>query len=146
MPIGETYLNINGRIATEPARRELDDGDEALGFLVISTERRFDKQLGEWIDGHTCSVWVTCWRRLARNVAESLHKGDEVMVAGRMRTREYTDEGMTRYFSEVDAYAVGPNLARATATVHRMRGAQPTAATQRAPTAAPAPEPVRQVA
>ncbi|MPY78543.1 MAG: single-stranded DNA-binding protein [Actinophytocola sp.] len=121
MPISETYLNINGRIATEPIKRELNDGGESVGFLVISTERRFDKEAGEWVDGHKCSVWVTCWRRLARHVWASLHKGDEVMVAGRLRTREYDDSGTTRYINEVDAYAVGPNLARATATVVRMR-------------------------
>lgn len=121
MPIGETYLNINGRIATEPVKRELNDGGESVGFLVISTERRFNKEVGEWVDGHQCSVWVTCRRRLARHVWASLHRGDEVMVAGRLRTRQYDDEGTTRYLTEVDAYAIGPNLARATATVVRMR-------------------------
>ncbi|GAA5109807.1 single-stranded DNA-binding protein [Haloechinothrix salitolerans] len=137
MPIGETYLNINGRIATEPTRRELDDGGESLGFLVISTERRFDKETGKWVDGHKCSVWVTCWRRLARHVGVSLRKGDEVMVAGRLRTREYDDDGATRCVTEVDAYAVGPNLARATATVVRVRAGTHVAG---APEASPAPE------
>ncbi|MPY97025.1 MAG: single-stranded DNA-binding protein [Actinophytocola sp.] len=120
MPISETYLNINGRIATELRRRDLSDGGMSVGFLVVSIERRFDKEVGEWVDGHKCVVWVTCWRRLARHVWASLHKGDDVMVAGRLRTREYDDNGTTKHATEVDAYAIGPNLARATATVVKM--------------------------
>lgn len=123
MAIGETYVSVNGRIVTEPERRELADGGETLGFLVISTERRFDKQTGEWVDGRRFSVWVTCWRKLARNVGLSLRKGDDVMISGRLRTREYEDGGKTRYTTELDAYAAGPNLARAIADVRRVRGA-----------------------
>ncbi|WP_169732962.1 single-stranded DNA-binding protein [Haloechinothrix halophila] len=140
MPIGETYLNINGRIATEPVKRELNDGGESVGFLVISTERRFSKEVGEWIDGHRCSVWVTCRRRLARHVWASLHSGDEVMVAGRLRTRQYDDGGTTRYITEVDAYAIGPNLARATATVVRMpTGSREAGSSESPPVVSPAP-------
>lgn len=121
MAMGETFVHLNGRIATEVTRRDLGNGLENASFLFISTERRFDKQTGEWADGRRLSLWVTCWRRLARNVADSLNKGDEVMVHGRLRTREYEEDGKTRYATEVDAFAVGPNLNRAIARVQRIR-------------------------
>lgn len=122
MAMGETFLRMNGRIATEVTRRDLGNGLENASFLVISTERRFDKQVGDWVDGRRFSVWVTCWRRLARNVADSLGKGDEVIVHGRLRTRDYEEDGKTRYVTELDAFAVGPNLSRAVARVQRIRG------------------------
>lgn len=124
MAIGETFVNVNGRIVTEFERRELNGGGESVGFLLLSTERRFDKATGEWVDGRKFSVWVTCWRRLARNVALSLGKGDDVMVFGRLRTREYEDGGKTRYSTELEAYAVGPNLSRAIARVRKIRGGE----------------------
>ncbi|MGH3431647.1 MAG: single-stranded DNA-binding protein [Thermocrispum sp.] len=125
MAMGETIVTVNGRIVTDVERRDVGEGSELAGFLVISTERRFDKNLGDWVDGRKFSVWVTCWRRLARNVALSLTKGDDVMVSGRLRTREYEDGGKTRYATELDAYAVGPNLTRAIADVRRIRSGEP---------------------
>lgn len=117
-------MHVNGRIATDVERRDFGERGEMAGFLVISTERRFDKSSGEWVDGRKFSVWVTCWRRLARNVAMSLEKGDDVMVAGRLRTREYEADGKRRYSVELDAHAVGPNLTRAVADVRRIRAAE----------------------
>lgn len=150
MPISETYLNVNGRIATDLRRRDLSDGGMSVGFLVVSVERRFDKEVGEWVDGHKCAVWVTCWRRLARHVWASLNKGDEVMVAGRLRTREYDDNGTTKHITEVDAYAIGPNLARATATVVKTstgtRAAGNSAPTRGSPADPPASPPVEMAA
>lgn len=134
MATGETVVTVSGRVATEVERRDVGEGNEMAGFLVISTERRFDKTVGDWVDGRKFSVWVTCWRRLARNVSMSLAKGDDVIVCGRLRTREYEDGGKTRYATELDAFAVGPNLTRAVAEVRRLRigdtstSAQPVAA------------------
>lgn len=122
MAIGETILHVNGRIVTELERRDLGgERGEMVGFLVISTERKFDKDSGDWVDGRKFSVWVTCWRRLARNVAMTMQKGDDVMISGRLRTREYEDGGKMRYATELDAHAVGPNLTRAIAEVRRIR-------------------------
>ena len=127
MAMGETLVTVTGRVVTAVDRRDVGDGNEMAGFLVISTERRFDKNVGDWVDGRKFSVWVTCWRRLARNVAASLAKGDEVIVSGRLRTREYEDGGKTRYTTELDAYAVGPNLSRAIVDVRRIRTSEPSA-------------------
>ncbi len=121
--IGETFVNVNGRIVTDVERRDLGERGELASFLVISTERRFDKNTGDWVDGRKFSVWVTCWRRLARNVALSLEKGDDVMISGRLRTREFEQDGKMRYSTELDAHAIGPNLTRAVAQIRRIRAA-----------------------
>lgn len=122
MAIGETNLTLVGNVGSELNRRVLDDGSEVVSFRAMSNERRFDKQTGDWVDGRKFSVRVNCWRRLAVNVYASLSKGDPVMVVGRLYTREYEVNSETRYSTEMDAYAVGPNLARATAEVRRTRG------------------------
>ena len=50
-----------------------------------------------------------------------LHKGDTVIVIGRLKMREYDDAngGPRRTFYEVDAQAVGPDLSRYVALLAR---------------------------
>ncbi|MBA0126423.1 single-stranded DNA-binding protein [Haloechinothrix sp. YIM 98757] len=125
MAVGETILGLNGTIGSELHRRVAEDGTESVGFRLVSTERRFDKERGEWVDGRRCVIWVTCWRRLAANVCASLCKGDAVLVTGRLYTREQDAGDVLQQTAELDAFAVGPNLARATAQLRRRRDSGP---------------------
>ena len=66
-----------------------------------------------------CSSSVTCWRDLAGNAVASLRKGDPVVVTGRLSTRTYEKDGQTRSTCELEAVAIGPDLARGTAVFRR---------------------------
>ena len=47
---------------------------------------------------------VTVWRRLAENVAQYLHKGDQVTVQGDLTLRNYVDrEGQNRVSVQITA-------------------------------------------
>jgi single-strand DNA-binding protein len=60
------------------------------------------------------------WRGQAENLAESLGKGDRVMVTGRLRQRSWeTLEGDKRSVTELEADEVGASLKWATAKVER---------------------------
>jgi single stranded DNA-binding protein len=60
------------------------------------------------------------WRGQAEHLAESLSKGDRVMVTGRLRQRSWeTPEGDKRSVTEIDADEVGASLKWATAKVER---------------------------
>jgi single-strand DNA-binding protein len=49
---------------------------------------------GAWRDGQTSFFRVNAWRENAIHLAESLHKGDRVVVLGRLRQRSWeTPEG-----------------------------------------------------
>ena len=72
------------------------------------------------MDGDRLYMAVTCWRSLADHVADSLRKGDQVVVHGRLKIREYTTkDGARRTNLEVDAKAIGPDLALHTVMVNR---------------------------
>jgi len=63
---------------------------------------------------------VNCWRDQAEHLADSLGKGDRVMVTGRLRTRSWeTPEGERRSVTEIEADEVGVSLKFATAKVER---------------------------
>ncbi|WP_435817811.1 single-stranded DNA-binding protein [Micromonospora chersina] len=67
-------------------------------------------------------VRVNCWRKLAEGVAASVAVGDPVVVAGRLYTRDWTDDaGNHRTLYELEAVAVGHDLSRGRARFLRNR-------------------------
>ncbi|MGH3915096.1 MAG: single-stranded DNA-binding protein [Pseudonocardiaceae bacterium] len=111
-------------------RRVGPDGKLVLNFRIASNERRYDKASGSWVDGDSLYLSVSCWRTLAENAA-TLVKGDPVIVSGRLRTREWTtEEGVRRSVVEMEASAVGPDLARCTAAVRKLRRVEETMSTE----------------
>ena len=60
------------------------------------------------------------WRGQAGHLADSLSKGDRVIVTGRLRQRSWeTPEGDKRSVTEIEADEVGASLKFATAKVER---------------------------
>ncbi|GAB3435664.1 single-stranded DNA-binding protein [Actinophytocola sediminis] len=116
----ETYVTVAGRVITVPQRHTFASGDRKTSFRLMSVERRFNRETREWSDGDRLFVAVNCWRRLADGVANSVAKGDNVVVAGRLYVRQYTTEGGDRRETfELDARAIGPDLAWCTVVVER---------------------------
>ncbi|WFE42768.1 single-stranded DNA-binding protein [Micromonospora sp. WMMD998] len=103
-----------GNVLTAPEwRRTNQSGTLVANFKVASTARRLDRDSGRWVDGNSLRVRVNCWRRLAEGVAASVAVGDPVIVAGRLYTRDWTDEaGNHRTIYELEAIAVGHDLSR----------------------------------
>jgi single-strand DNA-binding protein len=86
-----------------------------------------------WRDGDASFFRVTLWRQLAENAAESLRKGDRVIVVGRLKARSWeTPEGDKRSTVEIEADEIGPSLRWATAKPERAtaNGAKPKASGQ----------------
>jgi single-strand DNA-binding protein len=78
------------------------------------------QQDGQWRDGDTSFFKVNVWRGQAEHLAESLGKGDRMMVTGRLRQRSWeTPEGDKRSVTELEADKVGASLKWATAKVER---------------------------
>lgn len=121
----ETPVTVVGTLVTDMRPRRVGpDGTLVLNFRIACNERRFDSASESWVDGESLYLSASCWRRLAENAA-SLVKGDPVIVRGKLRTREWTTEqGERRSVVELEATAIGPDLARCTATVHKQRRVQ----------------------
>ncbi len=110
--MNDTVITIVGNVVDEPKLRETKSGIKVLSFRVASTSRRYDREQERWVDNENLYATVTCWRWLAENVAASLHKGQPVIVTGRIYTREYRVDETTRASYELDAEAVGHDMAR----------------------------------
>lgn len=111
-----TSVSVTGNLTRDPELR-FTQGGQAVCSFGIAVNRGKDKP-GEFFD-------VTVWEEQAECVAESLTKGDRVMVIGRLSYRTWeTDGGDKRSKVEIVAYEVGPSLrwARVTGIEKLQRG------------------------
>jgi single-strand DNA-binding protein len=114
-----------GNVASDVSLRFTRSGDPVASFRLAAGTRRFDRRGECWVDGDTHYFTVTCWRSLAHNVVQSISKGMPVVVVGRLRSREVQRPcgdhvHNVRYF-DIEASALGPDLARGVATFTRVK-------------------------
>ena len=119
--INEAQVFLAGYVAREPRFRFTTRGISSVSLRVACTPRWVDRETGEWTDGETSFVTVLCWRTLADNVAKCLHKGEPVLVKGRLHVRPYEKDGAPRLAVEIEATSVGHDLARGVASFQRPR-------------------------
>lgn len=120
----DANIDLAGFVASEPSFKRLATGTSTAKLRVAYTERRLNRETGEWGDGPTSFVTVLCWRTLADNVAVCLRKGEPVLVRGRLRVREYEGkDGSRGTETEIDASSVGHDLSRGVAHFSRTRRA-----------------------
>jgi single-strand DNA-binding protein len=114
----DNHTTIVGNLVDDPELRVTNNGTAVANLRVAVTQRV--QQNGTWRDGETSFFKVNCWRDQAEHLADSLAKGDRVMVTGRLRQRSWeTPEGDKRQVTEIEADEVGASLKFATAKVER---------------------------
>jgi single-strand DNA-binding protein len=114
----DNHTTIVGNLVEDPELRFTNNGIAVANMRVAVTQRI--QQDGRWRDGDTSFLKVNVWRGQAEQLAESLGKGDRVMVTGRLRQRSWeTPEGDKRSVTEIEADEVGASLKWATAKVER---------------------------
>ncbi|MFF7983465.1 single-stranded DNA-binding protein [Streptomyces sp. NPDC007901] len=116
--MNETMVCAVGNVATQPVYRELAAGPSAR-FRLAVTARYWDREKNAWTDGHTNFFTVWANRQLAANAATSLAVGDPVVVQGRLKVRTENREGQQWASADIDAVAIGHDLARGTTAFRR---------------------------
>lgn len=120
MSNGAPAMTFYGNLTADPELRFTPSGQAVVNFTVASTERKYDKQTSEWVEGDTTFLRCTVWGQAAENVAETLTKGTRVIVTGSLRVRQYeTKEGKQGTSVECNVEEVGPSLKWASARVDR---------------------------
>ncbi|BCY06097.1 single-stranded DNA-binding protein [Actinoplanes sp. L3-i22] len=119
----DTNVTIVGNVLTKPEwRRTRESNQLVANFRIASTARRYDRENRCWVDGNTLRIRVSAWRRLAEGVAASINVGDPLVVFGRIYTRDWDDEeGNHRTAYEMEAHAIGHDLARGRTRFYRTR-------------------------
>lgn len=102
---GVNKVILVGNLGKDPEVRNLENGATVANFTMATTESYKDKTTGEKKD---ITEWhnIVLWRGLADTAAKYLHKGDMIYIEGKLRTRSWEKEGVTRYTTEI----VGDNM------------------------------------
>jgi single-strand DNA-binding protein len=119
-------ISVTGLIATTPRFITTSEGTPILSFRMASSQRRYDKASGKWVDASTNWYTVTGFRQLAINGSASLNKGDRIIVSGRVRIRDWESDERTGTTVEIEAEVIGHDLFWATAVATRISTPHPT--------------------
>lgn len=118
--MSEVHVTAFGYVGTEVEFRGGDGKVERAMFRIGSTPRFYDRMAREWRDADTVWLTVKAWRDLARNVASSIHKGEPVVVVGKLRASVWTGEDGVEHRRDVlEATTVAHDLTRGTSAFHR---------------------------
>jgi single-strand DNA-binding protein len=116
MPTGNTIVLV-GNVTRDPELRFTPTGQPTTTFGLAVNRRWQNRQTQEWEEA-TSFFDVVCWRELAENASESLHRGARVIVTGRLEQRSWeTSDNEKRSKVEVVADELGPSLRWASAVV-----------------------------
>jgi len=116
MSNGNTIVLV-GNVTREPELRFTPSGQPTTTFGLAVNRRWQNRQTQEWEEA-TSFFDIVCWRELAENASESLHRGSRVIVTGRLEQRSWeTSEKEKRSKVEVVADELGPSLRWASAVV-----------------------------
>lgn len=100
MPSVNKVILVGG-LGQDPTTRYMPNGEAVTNFSMATSESWKDKsgvkqEKTEWHN-------IVAYRKLAEIMGEYLKKGSSVYIEGRLQTRQWEKDGVTRYSTEVIA-------------------------------------------
>ncbi|RJQ68239.1 MAG: single-stranded DNA-binding protein [Desulfobacteraceae bacterium] len=99
---GVNKVILVGHLGQDPEIRYMADGTAVANFNLATSESWKDKQSGEKKER---TEWhrVVAWRGLGEICGKYLSKGRQVYIEGKLQTRSWEKDGITRYTTEIVA-------------------------------------------
>ena len=90
---------LMGGLGRDPEVRYMPNGEAVANFSIATTETWKDKQGArqEKTEWHN----IVTYRKLAEIVGEYLKKGSQIYLEGKLQTRKWEKDGITRYSTEI---------------------------------------------
>lgn len=88
-----------GHVGKDPEVKHLDNGSAYARFTLATSENYKDKE-GNKV---TNTEWhnIVVWRGLADVAEKYVKKGSKLFIEGKITTRTYEQDGVTKYFYEI---------------------------------------------
>ena len=114
-----TQITTIGNLTSNPDLRFTPSG-KAVATVRIAVNHR-TRQGEDWVDGKPSFYDIPLWEKLAEeNPAESLRKGDRILVTGQVHTEAWTDsDGAKRTRQVITDAEIGASLRFTTVQVAR---------------------------
>ncbi|MDY6322372.1 MAG: single-stranded DNA-binding protein [Succinivibrio sp.] len=103
MARGVNKVILIGNLGDEPTLRTTTTGKNVATISMVTNESRRNAETGEYTE---FAEWhhVVMWGKLADIAKQYLHKGSQIYVEGKLRTRSYMDkQNQKRYVTEIVA-------------------------------------------
>jgi single-strand DNA-binding protein len=99
---GVNKVILVGNLGNDPELRYTGGGTPVCNFSIATTDQWTDKTSGQKKES---TEWhrIVAWRKLAEICGEYLSKGRQVYIEGKLQTRSWEKEGITRYTTEIVA-------------------------------------------
>ena len=94
-------ITATARLTADPIMRFTKAGKAVASLRVVSNERRYSNETGQWEDGDSTFIDVSVFGAKAEAVGEQLRKGQLVLIEGKLKSREYEKDGQ-----KVTAYQI----------------------------------------
>ncbi len=119
--MNDIITTVVGNAVTDVSLRTTSTGASVASFRIASNSRRFDKSTNTWIDQDPSYLSISAWSQLAENVALSVHKGQALVVTGKLKVRQWQDADKSGTNVEIDATAIGHDLNRGTSEFTKVK-------------------------
>jgi single-strand DNA-binding protein len=119
--MNDIFTTVIGNAVTDVSLRTIATGVSVASFRIASNPRRFDKATNSWIEQETNFLTITAWSQLAENVALSVHKGQSLVVSGKLKVRQWQDGEKNGTSVEIDAVSIGHDLNRGTSEFTKIK-------------------------
>ncbi len=102
---GINKVILVGNLGRDPEMRYLPSGSAVANFSIATSEMWQDKESGEKREK---TEWhrIVAFGRLGEICGEYLSKGRQVYIEGKLQTRSWEKDGVTRYTTEIIASAM----------------------------------------
>lgn len=90
-----------GNVGRDPEFKILSNGQPVVNFTLATTDRWFDKDSGQQKEA---TEWhsIVAFRKVAELIERHVHKGSQVYVEGRLKTRSWEKDGTKHFKTEVE--------------------------------------------
>ncbi len=119
--MNDIITTVIGNAVTDVSLRTTSTGASVASFRIASNSRRFDKSTNTWIEQDPSYLSITAWSQLAENVALSVHKGQALVVTGKLKVKHWQDAEKSGTNVEIDATAIGHDLNRGTSEFTKVK-------------------------
>ena len=99
---GINKVHLIGRLGKEVSIKYTQDGIAIANFSIATSEEWKDKATGEKKER---TEWhrIVAFKRLGEICGEYLSKGSQIYIEGRLQTKSWEKDGVTRYSTEIVA-------------------------------------------
>ena len=99
---GVNKVILVGNVGTDPECKQMPNGNAVANLSLATSDSWKDKNSGEQQER---TEWhrIVFFNRLAEIVDQFVNKGSKLFVEGRLQTRSYEQDGVTKFSTEIVA-------------------------------------------